>query len=43
MAESPSAKLVEPTSSDPVPDLLEGVIGIAQYLSVSYWVGERSS
>lgn len=40
MAESPSAKLVEPTSSDPVPDLLESVIGIAQYLSVSYWVGE---
>lgn len=40
MAESPAAKLVEPTSSDPIPDLLESVIGIAQYLSVSYWVGE---
>jgi hypothetical protein len=40
MAESPSTKLVEPTSSDPIPDLLENVIGIAQYLSVSYWVGE---
>lgn len=40
MADSPAAKLVEPTSSDPIPDLLESVIGIAQYLSVSYWVGE---
>ncbi|WP_232376286.1 WXG100 family type VII secretion target [Amycolatopsis aidingensis] len=32
--------LADPTASDPVPDLLESVIGISQYLSVSYWVGE---
>ncbi|MBK1783522.1 hypothetical protein [Prauserella cavernicola] len=40
MADSPSAQLAEPTASDPVPDLLEGVIGVSQYISVSYWVGE---
>lgn len=40
MSESPAAALADPTSSDPVPDLLESVIGISQYLSISYWVGE---
>ncbi|TKG70809.1 hypothetical protein [Prauserella endophytica] len=40
MADSPSSQLTAPTSSDPVPDLLENVIGVSQYISVSYWVGE---
>ncbi|CAM2947816.1 hypothetical protein SAXI111661_10110 [Saccharomonospora xinjiangensis] len=40
MAESPASVLVEPRSSDPIPDLLENVIGISQYISVSYWVGQ---
>ncbi|MGH3470314.1 MAG: hypothetical protein ACRDQF_21560 [Thermocrispum sp.] len=40
MADSPSSQLKEPTASDPVPDLLENVIGVSQYISVSYWVGE---
>ncbi|GAB3497467.1 WXG100 family type VII secretion target [Amycolatopsis cihanbeyliensis] len=40
VSESPAAKLTDPTASDPVPDLLENVIGISQYLSISYWVGE---
>lgn len=40
MSESPAAALADPTSSDPVPDLLENVIGISQYISLSYWVGQ---
>lgn len=40
MSESPAAELADPTASDPVPDLLENVIGIAQYISISYWVGQ---
>lgn len=40
MGESPSSQLKEPTASDPIPDLLENVIGVSQYISVSYWVGE---
>ncbi|SFB00923.1 hypothetical protein SAMN05216266_103250 [Amycolatopsis marina] len=40
MSESPSAELADPTASDPVPDLLENVIGISQYISISYWVGQ---
>ncbi len=40
MPESPASKLVDPTASDPIPDLLENVIGISQYISVSYWVGQ---
>lgn len=40
MTSSPAKELIEPTSADPVPDLLENVIGINQYLSLSYWVGE---
>lgn len=40
MADSPSAQLKDPTASDPVPDLLENVIGVSQYISVSYWISE---
>lgn len=40
MTEAPKDQLVDPTASDPVPDLLENVIGISQYISVSYWVGQ---
>lgn len=40
MPEPPAALLTDPTTSDPVPDLLENVIGISQYISLSYWVGE---
>ncbi|WP_197321103.1 hypothetical protein [Saccharomonospora sp. NB11] len=40
MADSPRSELVDPTASDPIPDLLENVIGITQYISVSYWVGQ---
>ncbi|OQO93784.1 hypothetical protein B1813_04450 [Saccharomonospora piscinae] len=36
----PSAALTDPQASDPIPDLLENVIGISQYISVSYWVGQ---
>lgn len=40
MSDSPATVLTDPTASDPVPDLLENVIGISQYISVSYWVGQ---
>jgi uncharacterized protein YukE len=40
MTDSPASELVDPTASDPIPDLLENVIGISQYISVSYWVGQ---
>ncbi|OLT43742.1 hypothetical protein BJF85_21150 [Saccharomonospora sp. CUA-673] len=40
MSDAPSAQLTEPTASDPIPDLVENVIGASQYISVSYWVGE---
>lgn len=40
MSNSPADQLTEPTSSDPIPDLLENVLGASQYISVSYWVGQ---
>lgn len=40
MADSPATRLEKPVSSDPIPDLVENVIGASQYISVSYWVGE---
>ena len=40
VSESPAAALIDPTASDPVPDLLENVIGISQYISLSYWISE---
>lgn len=40
MVDAPAAQLKEPTSSDPIPDLVENVLGASQYISVSYWVGE---
>lgn len=40
MSQSPAATLTDPTASDPVPDLLENVIGISQYISLSYWINE---
>ncbi|WP_258175288.1 hypothetical protein [Actinopolyspora mortivallis] len=39
MSNSPAARLVEPTSTDPIPDLAENVIGVSQYISLSYWIG----
>ncbi|MFC4000764.1 hypothetical protein ACFS2C_11900 [Prauserella oleivorans] len=42
MSDSPATVLTDPTASDPVPDLLENVIGISQYISVSYRVGQAT-
>lgn len=39
MPQDPAAELTEPTSSDPIPDLAENVIGASQYISVAYWTG----
>ncbi|NYH78857.1 uncharacterized protein YukE [Actinopolyspora biskrensis] len=39
MSNSPAGQLVEPTSTDPIPDLAENVIGVPQYISLSYWIG----
>ncbi|MBE1485487.1 hypothetical protein [Plantactinospora soyae] len=36
---SPSAELTAPTSSDPIPDLVENIVGFPQYISPSYWLG----
>lgn len=36
---SPSDELTDPTSHDPVPDLVESIIGFPQYVSPSYWLG----
>lgn len=36
---SPSAELTAPTSSDPIPDLIENIVGFPQYISPSYWLG----
>lgn len=36
---SPVAELVPPTSHDPIPDLVENIVGFPQYVSVSYWLG----
>jgi hypothetical protein len=36
---SPSAELAAPTSSDPIPDLIENIVGFPQYISPSYWLG----
>jgi hypothetical protein len=36
---SPSAELTAPTSSDPIPDLVESIVGFPQYISPSYWLG----
>lgn len=39
MPSTPSAELTAPTSSDPIPDLVENIIGFPQYVSPSYWLG----
>lgn len=39
MAERPADALVPPQVTDPVPDLVENILGGAQYVSPSYWVG----
>ena len=39
MGTKPADELVPPVSHDPVPDLLENVIGASQYISPSYWLG----
>lgn len=38
MAEPPAAELTEPTAHDPVPDLVENIVGAGQYISPSYWI-----
>ncbi|WP_433871078.1 hypothetical protein [Saccharopolyspora sp. CA-218241] len=42
MSRSPASVLVEPTPSDPIPDLVENVLGASQYISLSYWVGQAA-
>ena len=39
MVDRPAAELVDPQSYDPVPDLVENIVGASQYISVSYWIG----
>lgn len=39
MPQPPSAELVEPVSYDPFPDLVENIVGAAQYVSPAYWIG----
>ncbi|HEY0700928.1 MAG TPA: hypothetical protein VGD43_24355 [Micromonospora sp.] len=39
MVAQPASELVEPTSHDPIPDLMENLVGFPQYISVSYWLG----
>lgn len=39
MVDSPAQELREPTPSDPIPDLVENIIGAPQYISPSYWIG----
>ncbi|MGW5075952.1 WXG100 family type VII secretion target [Rhodococcus sp. NPDC004095] len=40
MAPNPLEHLTDPTATDPVPDLVENIIGGSQYISASYWVGQ---
>ncbi len=42
MGGSPASVLVAPEPSDPIPDLVENVIGASQYISLSYWVGQAA-
>lgn len=37
---APIDLLVEPASHDPVPDVVENIIGSTQYVSASYWAGQ---
>jgi len=36
---APVDELTEPQPKDPVPDLVENIIGATQYISISYWLG----
>ncbi|MGH3798896.1 MAG: hypothetical protein ACRDTD_01965 [Pseudonocardiaceae bacterium] len=36
---APVAELAEPQPKDPVPDLVENILGATQYISISYWLG----
>lgn len=42
MGDSPASVLTAPTPSDPIPDLVENVLGASQYISLSYWVGQAA-
>jgi hypothetical protein len=39
MASSPGDLLTTPQPTDPVPDLVENILGASQYISISYWLG----
>lgn len=39
MAYAPSAELVTPNASPPIPDLVNNILGAKQYISPSYWIG----
>lgn len=39
MSGEPVDELVAPVATDPVPDLVEQILGGAQYISPSYWLG----
>src|SRR5690606_12791757 len=39
VVDRPAAELVDPQSYDPVPDLVENIVGASQYISISYWIG----
>lgn len=36
---TPVGELTEPQPKDPVPDLVENILGATQYISISYWLG----
>lgn len=36
---APVDELTEPQPTDPVPDLVENILGGTQYISISYWLG----
>ncbi|MFY1688380.1 WXG100 family type VII secretion target [Plantactinospora sp. WMMB782] len=39
---APIDDLVEPKAQDPIPDSLENVLGLPQYISPSYWLGRAA-
>lgn len=36
----PLDELIDPKVADPIPDKLENVLGVSQYITPSYWLGE---
>ncbi|MET4612345.1 uncharacterized protein YukE [Rhodococcus sp. PvR044] len=43
MPPNPIEHLKDPASMDPVPDLVENILGASQYISVSYWLGQAAA